>query len=170
MSEARNFFLLIGVFIAAPIIAGLGIAAVRNRPQKPAEPVNEGKELETKWTRGLSTKDGTVWRYERCYADGRPYSTQFVIGNSNHTKFDSDSAYPRGHASINGEKARVYATNEQAENSLLEKGNRPSPPMPPPTSPPPAPGWPGTGTNPFEQGSKVGGGFGSKDSKPRFNF
>lgn len=172
MSEARNFLLLIVTIAAAPLIVGGIIWGTKQvmRKNPPAEAVNDGKELQAKWARGMSTNDGTVWQYQLCYVDGRAYSVQYVIGNSNHTKFDNDSSYPRGHVTIDGEKAKAYATEQQANNALLAKANKPSPPMPPSPPTPPAPKWPNTGTNPFGGPASAGGGFGSTDGKPSFTF
>lgn len=170
MDEAKGLLLTLVVVFTAPLVIGLGLAMLRGTTQKVNETVDHG-DLEPVWIRGTSTDDGTVWQYsQRNTKTGETYRTVFVIGNSNHTDFRSDSTFPRGHETINGKPAKSYATEQAATDALLALGNKPKPPMPPAPALPPAPQWPNTGSNPFGGMASAGGGFGSTDGRPSFNF
>lgn len=170
ITETQGLFGLIAIAVIAPLAVGVLINLTR-RVRKKAEPVNNGKPLTTKWARGLSTSDGTVWQLQFCYEDGTPYRTTYVIGNSTHTKFVSDSTYPRGHETIDGEKAKAYPTEEAAETALLAMGSKPRPPMPEPEGGGGSNGWSDTPTgNPFGTMASAGGGIGSTDGRPSFNW
>lgn len=186
LTEGQTFFATIAFFVALPVIGGLFVSLFRSMKSEmdeptPAAPVNEGAELVDKFSRGPSTENGTVWQYQRCYLDGRPYSTQFVIGNSVNppTKFVFDSSYPRGHALINGSRARVFATEQDAENELLAIGERKKRSDPNVQKA----GVQATNPNPYNTAmdsakrltdtltkASAGGGFGSADSSRQFNF
>ena len=169
ITETQGLFGLIAIAVIAPLAFGLLTSFGRSMKSK-TDPIRPGGDrvYQTKWSRGITTSRGTVWQYQLCYEDGRPFRTGYVIGNDTHTKFVSDSSYPRGHETFDGEKARVYPTEQAAETALLAMGEKPNKPQPKPNNPKPNPYKP---TFPVGPGSsQVSGGFGSEDTKPRFNF
>ena len=169
ISEAQGLFGLIAIAVIAPLVVGFGIALARGMKKKTPLPKPGGVPVyQAKWSRGITTSRGTVWQYQLCFEDGRPYRTAYVIGNSDHTKFISDSTYPRGHETIDGERAKSYPTEQAAETALLAMGEKPNKPQPKPNNPKPNPLKPTFPVGPG--GSQVQGGFGSQDTKPRFNF
>ncbi len=166
MSEARNFFLLVGVFVAAPLVAGLGINLLKKI--KDDMPEKKDTSLRPQWTPVFENNKGVAWQYDRFTADGALYSTKYFVGNADHTRFTTDSRLPKGHSKVNGQWAANF-TKQGAIDYLAENDTRPA--LPEKNKPNPSP-FP-TGSKELSEtmnSSAMRGGWGSSDSKPRFNF
>lgn len=127
MSEARNFFLLVGAIFAVPLLTGFGIFAVNRRNRPKEEYVYDGetyRKFDTSLVEEFSTNQGVVYRYQRVYEDGtEAYSPKWVIGNREKTSFQRNSLWPQGHKKLHpsGKWAEIFHSKDAATEDLLSQ-------------------------------------------------